>query len=79
MTAAHEEACWSCDFWRQRAANKQHGQCRRRAPQSGSDFAPDQWPFTTATAWCGEYEAAPTDRLIARGAREVREETMRDV
>lgn len=52
------EQCYTCRFWQRRNPQPDNGQCRRRSPvlwyctdEHGTD-----WPETTASDGCGEYQ-----------------------
>ncbi len=51
------ETCETCKFW-QEIENRKVGDCRKYSPKKvpTKTGSPSQWPMTSPTSWCGEYE-----------------------
>lgn len=50
--------CSSCRFWAS-VYIENGGECRRRAPIQNPGLGLIQWPITSGTDWCGDFEIKP--------------------
>lgn len=59
MKRSENERCKDCAYWGELLGSTTYRPCRRHAPTlQPRDETQGNWPYTTATDWCGEFEAA---------------------